>query len=231
MKEAYSLLVRSKDSLGALEWPLRGAITAGFFNSSSPLPIACPTGNCTWPALSTLGLCTSCTDVTQEVTATNCTFNYCDETGSCSGPGVKSCAFPPANQQSQAPDCLSWPKTDPIHFRIVNGFSIPDGVSFKASMYGYISPITLTRASWNVSIGEGGPTATSSFNLDDSGSTDVDISNYAFIVATYEILDLDNFLEIGVCPRVRFKRILDCRFRMCLQTFQPARMVFPHLFS
>lgn len=228
VKEAYSLPVRSRDSLGALEWPLRGALTAGFFNSSSPLPISCPTGNCTWPELSTLGLCTSCTNVTHQVTASNCTLTYCEDgTGPCSGPGVKSCAFPPASQQSQPPDCLRWPKTDPIHFRIVNNFSIPDGVSFGASMYGHIMPTTQTRARWNVDVHEGGSIATSAFNLDHSGSTDKDVSNYAFTAATYEALDVDKLLEIGVCPRVRFKSILDCRFRMCLQTFPPARMVFP----
>lgn len=222
----------ARDSLGALEWPLRGALTAGFFNSSSPLPIACPTGNCTWPELSTLGLCTFCTNVTQRVAASNCTFYYCDdETGSCSDPGVESCAFPPANQQSQSSDCLSWPKNDPIQYRIVNKFSIRNGISFMASMYGHIMPINQTKARWNVSVHEGGSITTSAFNLDSSGSTDVDVSKYAFIAGTYEALDLDKLLELGVCPRVRFKSILDCRFRMCLQTFQPARMVLPKSFS
>ena len=38
-------------------------------NGTRPeIPVSCPTGNCTWPTLDTLGLCSACTDASQLVT-------------------------------------------------------------------------------------------------------------------------------------------------------------------
>lgn len=230
MKEAYSLQDPYEDGLlGLHTWDINGAISAGFFNQSSPITIECPTGNCTWPAFSTLGLCTSCTNVTQQVTVSNCTFDFCGDEG-CDGPGVKSCAFPSAKQQSQPPDCLSWPKTDGFDAEIHITFSTPDNISFDLDLGGSISPTTLTRAEYDPGILVGGGIVTSATNLltaDDPEVSELDVSNYIFLVASYESWDVDHSIEIGVCPKMQFKTVLDCRARMCLEIFQPASMVLP----
>jgi hypothetical protein len=47
--------------------PMKAAVYNGLFaeaNPLSPLTVQCETGNCTWPAVSTLAVCSSCIDVT-----------------------------------------------------------------------------------------------------------------------------------------------------------------------
>ena len=60
-----------KNSMVVEDILMSAALSSAFFNSSTPvysnLPMSCNTGNCTWPAFSTLALCSSCVDVTQHV--------------------------------------------------------------------------------------------------------------------------------------------------------------------
>lgn len=47
------------------------AAYAGLFTSISPLDFSCPSGsNCTWPAFTTLGVCSECNNITSKVNAT-----------------------------------------------------------------------------------------------------------------------------------------------------------------
>ncbi|KAF2139232.1 uncharacterized protein K452DRAFT_310684 [Aplosporella prunicola CBS 121167] len=47
---------------------LQGAFIRGIFNLPYPIDYFCSTGNCTWPDYTTLGLCSSCKNVTLEST-------------------------------------------------------------------------------------------------------------------------------------------------------------------
>lgn len=46
---------------------MQGAILAGLYNGSNQLSLSCPTGNCTWTGLTTLGLCSGCDDISHEI--------------------------------------------------------------------------------------------------------------------------------------------------------------------
>lgn len=47
----------------SLDPPMEAAMYQGVFNSSTPVRPVCSTGNCTFPEFSTLGVCSSCEDV------------------------------------------------------------------------------------------------------------------------------------------------------------------------
>ncbi|KAI1173341.1 hypothetical protein F4777DRAFT_589898 [Nemania sp. FL0916] len=54
---------------------LQGALTDGLFNEKAPLQFTCQSGNCTWREFTTLGVCSSCTDVsTTPLAATTVPF-------------------------------------------------------------------------------------------------------------------------------------------------------------
>lgn len=50
----------------AKDWEMEGAVANGLWGLRLSDPISCPTGNCTWPIFSTLGICSSCANVTDE---------------------------------------------------------------------------------------------------------------------------------------------------------------------
>ncbi|KAF2148843.1 hypothetical protein K461DRAFT_324306 [Myriangium duriaei CBS 260.36] len=59
---------------------LQVAVLSGIFGAPVPPPLSCPTGNCTWAAYTTLGLCAFCVDVAQSSTLScNLTKNYFKE--------------------------------------------------------------------------------------------------------------------------------------------------------
>lgn len=65
---------------------MQAAVLSGIYGLSSDPPFSCPSGNCTWPAMSTLGVCSSCQNVTA-ATNTMCHSGttaaikfYCTET-------------------------------------------------------------------------------------------------------------------------------------------------------
>jgi len=53
---------------------MNSAMLAGFINSSSPIydtaPFRCQSGNCTWPAYASLGVCATCADITSSIIRT-----------------------------------------------------------------------------------------------------------------------------------------------------------------
>ncbi|KAI0440412.1 hypothetical protein F4803DRAFT_527211 [Xylaria telfairii] len=67
------------------------AIYNGFMSSTITYPSAsCPTGNCTWPVIPTMGVCGSCVDLTSEIKVNKSTSSFCavtvgslNLTGSC----------------------------------------------------------------------------------------------------------------------------------------------------
>jgi hypothetical protein len=53
------------------EFPIKAVIANGIYNSDiSDLTAYCPTGNCTWPRIPTLGMCGGCTNVTDALKKT-----------------------------------------------------------------------------------------------------------------------------------------------------------------
>ena len=50
---------------------MQAAILKGLYNDSPQPFLSCPTGNCTWTDLTTLGICGSCDDITDQI-QTNC---------------------------------------------------------------------------------------------------------------------------------------------------------------
>ena len=74
-------------SLGGLALPsvvdlsMKAAIYKGIFNvrdsAEQDLGHTCPTGNCTWPAFTSLAVCNKCLDITDKIE------KKCDETGNC----------------------------------------------------------------------------------------------------------------------------------------------------
>jgi hypothetical protein len=62
--------------------PMVAAISNGMYTAGlEPLGVPCPTGNCTWPTIPTLAVCSDCRNVTENLTTT------CDG----HGPGVTHC--------------------------------------------------------------------------------------------------------------------------------------------
>ncbi|KAK8191546.1 hypothetical protein HDK77DRAFT_72165 [Phyllosticta capitalensis] len=57
---------------------MQGAFFNGLFNLSTKLDFSCSTGNCTWPAFSSLGVCSTCDRV--QPTTTNINTTYCNGT-------------------------------------------------------------------------------------------------------------------------------------------------------
>ncbi|KAF9874985.1 hypothetical protein CkaCkLH20_07679 [Colletotrichum karsti] len=53
-----------------------GAFYMGLFGQSTDQPYTCPTGNCTYPVITTLGVCSSCEDVSSNSTFGPCYPNY-----------------------------------------------------------------------------------------------------------------------------------------------------------
>lgn len=51
---------------------LEGAIYNGLYNLDRPDKFLCPTGNCTWPNFSSLGLCSTCKDIMAKVSLSEC---------------------------------------------------------------------------------------------------------------------------------------------------------------
>jgi L-lactate permease len=49
---------------------MQGAIQNGLYTLKSPVEFTCTTANCTWPTFYTVGICSSCTNVTAKVNAT-----------------------------------------------------------------------------------------------------------------------------------------------------------------
>ncbi|KAK8220253.1 hypothetical protein IWZ01DRAFT_1882 [Phyllosticta capitalensis] len=62
----------SFDDVTAQNSNMAKAIHAGIFGASSFQTLTCPTGNCTWTGLTTLGVCSSCQNVTTTIRK-NCT--------------------------------------------------------------------------------------------------------------------------------------------------------------
>lgn len=53
------------------EFPIKAAIANAIYNTDIPdLPAYCPTGNCTWPRIPSLGMCGGCTNVTDALNKT-----------------------------------------------------------------------------------------------------------------------------------------------------------------
>jgi hypothetical protein len=66
------------------EFPIKAAIANGIYNSDiSDLTAYCPTGNCTWPRIPTLGMCGGCTNVTDAL----------KKTCQAGGPGYQACNY------------------------------------------------------------------------------------------------------------------------------------------
>lgn len=59
---------------------MRKSIYGGFLDFETPVDFGCLTGNCTWDAFSSLGLCSSCQDLSNTITPT------------CSDVGNETCA-------------------------------------------------------------------------------------------------------------------------------------------
>ncbi|GIZ46954.1 hypothetical protein CKM354_001005600 [Cercospora kikuchii] len=62
---------------GAPDLVVAGAIYKGIFGNMYKAPIDCLSGNCTWTPLESLGVCSSCVDVTSMVKK-NCTYEWRD---------------------------------------------------------------------------------------------------------------------------------------------------------
>ncbi|KAF4303864.1 hypothetical protein GTA08_BOTSDO07874 [Botryosphaeria dothidea] len=50
---------------------MQAAVLSGIYGLSSEPPFNCPSGNCIWPAITALGLCSSCQNVTAETSKTS----------------------------------------------------------------------------------------------------------------------------------------------------------------
>jgi hypothetical protein len=50
-----------------VDMAMQGAVQNGLYNLSSPMTFGCTTANCTWPTFYTLGMCSSCNNVTDRV--------------------------------------------------------------------------------------------------------------------------------------------------------------------
>lgn len=59
---------------------MQAAVLSGIYGLSSEPPLNCPSGNCTWPAITTLGLCSSSQKVTAE-TSKNITCGSSQQVG------------------------------------------------------------------------------------------------------------------------------------------------------
>ncbi|KAF2174247.1 hypothetical protein M409DRAFT_49105 [Zasmidium cellare ATCC 36951] len=57
---------------GKLDLAMQGAILRGFFDSPMEQSVQCSSGNCTFEPVKTLGVCSSCLDVTEKITTSNC---------------------------------------------------------------------------------------------------------------------------------------------------------------
>lgn len=112
------------------------AAYAGLFTSISPLDFSCPHGsNCTWPAFTTLGVCSECNNITSRV---NATCNTKDRWDICwyelIGPGDL-----PGNSSYPGPNAM------PSSF---GEFSSSTKFQSKCSDYGVLSwPLWFTWAS------------------------------------------------------------------------------------
>ncbi|KAH7081066.1 hypothetical protein FB567DRAFT_595379 [Paraphoma chrysanthemicola] len=53
-----------------VDWAMQGAVMNGLYTLDSPVSFTCMTANCTWPTFYTIGICSSCTNVTEKVNAT-----------------------------------------------------------------------------------------------------------------------------------------------------------------
>jgi hypothetical protein len=54
------------------------AAYAGLYNSVLPFDFTCPSGNCTWPPFTTLGVCSECHNITSQVKA-SCNVGWLDK--------------------------------------------------------------------------------------------------------------------------------------------------------
>lgn len=63
------------DSLNKnVDMAIQGAVMNGLYTLDSPINFTCTTANCTWPSFYTVGVCSSCTNVTDQM-ETTCTKN------------------------------------------------------------------------------------------------------------------------------------------------------------
>jgi hypothetical protein len=62
----------SSPSIKTIDMALQGAVQNGLYTLNSPVEFSCTTANCTWPPFYTLGICSSCANVTDQ-TNTTCT--------------------------------------------------------------------------------------------------------------------------------------------------------------
>jgi hypothetical protein len=50
------------------DFPMKAGVANGIYNSDiADLLVYCPTGNCTWPRIPTIGMCGGCTNVTKSL--------------------------------------------------------------------------------------------------------------------------------------------------------------------
>lgn len=69
-------------AVDGVDWEMEGAVANGLWGLRLSDPISCPTGNCTWPTFSTLGICSSCANVTDETSFAGCSMqlsDYCED--------------------------------------------------------------------------------------------------------------------------------------------------------
>lgn len=73
-KAAEDLLLIDSIAL-SLPLSLQGGLLNAAFGTTPVFNASCPTSNCTWPDIFTLGVCAQCMDVTSQLAPANCTTN------------------------------------------------------------------------------------------------------------------------------------------------------------
>ncbi|KAK0275362.1 hypothetical protein LTR35_011064 [Friedmanniomyces endolithicus] len=65
---AYAYGLQAKNSLTSISAPLSDAMLRGIYAPALQVAYSCPSGSCAWPAFESLGFCSTCQEVSDEVT-------------------------------------------------------------------------------------------------------------------------------------------------------------------
>ncbi|KAF2136589.1 uncharacterized protein K452DRAFT_362416 [Aplosporella prunicola CBS 121167] len=200
---------------------IESSLISGLLGSTSLLPFSCPSGNCTWPSFTSLGLCNSCKNVTKQTTL-SCSMEF--SLNQSSRDSARICTSSIDTDGMINNDCSSWPPL-PLSPRgminINNTYKTPKNVS-----------ITIRVESYTPDPGE--PLTFSVYNLANTNSTvpesllsgSVNISESAFAqvsVSEDDIFD-DGELLLDSCPQLN-TTVTECQFFWCLKTYEKVHVV------
>ncbi|KAF2146993.1 uncharacterized protein K452DRAFT_21 [Aplosporella prunicola CBS 121167] len=206
---------------------MKGSLTNSLFGSSTALPFTCPSGVCKWPTFTSLGLWSSCANVTSS-TARTCSMQFPVENSSASSLPTENCTAIVDAKGTLKSNCTTWPpiplnKTRGVHVNYA--YTTPNNIPIRSYREYDWEPIKFSSGELRVQFHEtmfqlGAWAVANATSLPTDSMETKNISDLSFAAAFPSTAIMDDFerlqntpqpLDESIC-RQYFKEIIECQF-------------------